>query len=352
MGLAELIAEKKRKAKESASRVPRKFMRKGEIEELENKGRRKSHEPEAKAPSAKASKSSRRESSGSAVGDEDDSEINLPLPEIVRRLRSRGEPIKLFGESLQETFSRLRKVELEAPLDVDAARQKNDFMAAMNQVEEDNDQHRIGEDGQSAAKKLKQKSKYTYNEIVALIKSDLGKGDSDRDQKVLRHYWKCLLVLREQDLEYRSVEEKESPDGKRATATFKQTVDMIKPLLQHFKKRDTNQDMVPMLVEIVVFMSEREYAKAADAYLRLAIGKAAWPIGVTNVGIHSRTGREKIFAQHIAHVLNDENSRKYIQAMKRMMSYAQIKFPTDPSKSLEYKAMVGTSLYPMGAGTL
>jgi len=107
-----------------------------------------------------------------------------------RRLRSRGEPIKLFGESLQETFSRLRKVELEAPLDVDAARQKNDFMAAMNQVEEDNDQHRIGEDGQSAAKKLKQKSKYTYNEIVALIKSDLGKGDSDRDQKVLRHYWK------------------------------------------------------------------------------------------------------------------------------------------------------------------
>jgi len=28
---------------------------------------------------------------------------------------------------------------------------------------------------------------------------------------------RCLLVLREQDLEYRSVEEKESPDGKRAT---------------------------------------------------------------------------------------------------------------------------------------
>ena len=31
------------------------------------------------------------------------------------------------------------------------------------------------------------------------------------------------------------------------------------------------------------------------------------------VGIHARTGREKIFSQHIAHVLNDEIQRKYIQ---------------------------------------
>ena len=31
------------------------------------------------------------------------------------------------------------------------------------------------------------------------------------------------------------------------------------------------------------------------------------------VGIHARTGREKIFSQQIAHVLNDETQRKYIQ---------------------------------------
>ena len=31
------------------------------------------------------------------------------------------------------------------------------------------------------------------------------------------------------------------------------------------------------------------------------------------VGIHARTGREKIFSQSIAHVLNDETQRKYIQ---------------------------------------
>ena len=50
-----------------------------------------------------------------------------------------------------------------------------------------------------------------------------------------------------------------------------------------------------------------------DAYLEMAIGNAAWPIGVTMVGIHARTGREKISARNVAHVLNDETQRKYIQ---------------------------------------
>ncbi len=53
--------------------------------------------------------------------------------------------------------------------------------------------------------------------------------------------------------------------------------------------------------------------QANDAYLSMAIGNAPWPIGVTMVGIHARSGREKIFSQQIAHVLNDETQRKYIQ---------------------------------------
>lgn len=55
--------------------------------------------------------------------------------------------------------------------------------------------------------------------------------------------------------------------------------------------------------------------QANDAYLQMAIGNAPWPIGVTMVGIHARTGREKIFSKHVAHVLNDETQRKYIQVM-------------------------------------
>ena len=55
--------------------------------------------------------------------------------------------------------------------------------------------------------------------------------------------------------------------------------------------------------------------QANDAYLEMAIGNAPWPIGVTMVGIHARTGREKIFDRNVAHVLNDETQRKYIQVI-------------------------------------
>ena len=43
-----------------------------------------------------------------------------------------------------------------------------------------------------------------------------------------------------------------------------------------------------------MYMQEREYLKANDSYLRLSIGNAPWPIGVTMVGIHERSAREKI----------------------------------------------------------
>jgi hypothetical protein len=56
--------------------------------------------------------------------------------------------------------------------------------------------------------------------------------------------------------------------------------------------------------------------------------------GVTMVGIHERSSREKIFSNQIAHVLNDETQRKYIQALKRIMSFVQRAYPTDPSKTV------------------
>ena len=76
--------------------------------------------------------------------------------------------------------------------------------------------------------------------------------------------------------------------------------------------------------------------QANDSYLQMAIGNAPWPIGVTMVGIHARTGREKIFSKNVAHVLNDETQRKYIQALKRLMTRCQQFFPTNPSRCVEY----------------
>jgi hypothetical protein len=74
------------------------------------------------------------------------------------------------------------------------------------------------------------------------------------------------------------------------------------------------------MAEIVHHMQKRQYQRANDSYLRLSIGNAPWPIGVTMVGIHERSAREKISTDQVAHVLNDEVSRKYIQSLKRYVS--------------------------------
>ena len=76
----------------------------------------------------------------------------------------------------------------------------------------------------------------------------------------------------------------------------------------------------------------REYVKAHDQYMLMAIGNAPWPIGVTAVGIHDRTGRERIGSNKIAHIMDDEGTRKSLNAIKRILTYCQKVFPTDPSK--------------------
>lgn len=43
-------------------------------------------------------------------------------------------------------------------------------------------------------------------------------------------------------------------------------------------------DMLARIAEIVHYMQKRAYQRANDAYLRLSIGNAPWPIGVTMVG--------------------------------------------------------------------
>ena len=62
---------------------------------------------------------------------------------------------------------------------------------------------------------------------------------------------------------------------------------------------------------------------AGDKYLDTAIGRAAWPIGVTMVGIHARAGREKISDNKVAHVMNSEVQRKYLTSVKRLITWYQ-----------------------------
>ena len=69
---------------------------------------------------------------------------------------------------------------------------------------------------------------------------------------------------------------------------------------------------------------------ANDQYLLAAIGNSAWPIGLTMVGIHERSGREKIQTNKVEHVMNNELQRKYLTSVKRLITFAQSKRPDVP----------------------
>jgi hypothetical protein len=97
-----------------------------------------------------------------------------------------------------------------------------------------------------------------------------------------------------------------STQGKLAAATQVQSAQNLKPLFKNLRSRVNSfpawylhklncvlqslpPDMLLRIAEIVHYMQKRQYQRANDAYLRLSIGNAPWPIGVTMVGFVNRT---------------------------------------------------------------
>ncbi|CAH2245746.1 pre-mRNA-splicing factor 18 isoform X2 [Pelobates cultripes] len=264
--------------------------------------------------------------------------VTLSNQEVIRRLRDRGEPIRLFGETDYDSFHRLRKIEILAPEINQGLR--NDLKDAMDEI----DQQYLIELGQETREKdtqndLKVHEENTTIEDLVALGECLGKGDDIKDMGIINKVLRFLLGVWAKDLNSRDNSVKCSISGKVASATHKQTESYLKPLFRKLRKKTLPADIKESITDIIKFMLQREYVKANDAYLQMAIGNAPWPMGVTMVGIHARTGREKISSRHVAHVLNDETQRKYIQGLKRLMTVCQKHFLTDPSKCVEYNAL-------------
>ncbi|KAJ9529846.1 hypothetical protein QJQ45_022253 [Haematococcus lacustris] len=173
----------------------------------------------------------------------------------------------------------------------------------------------------------------------------------DRIAKSLRRWMKEW----EEDLDRRPESVKATASGYQASLTFAQTAKYLEPLFERLKHRALHEELRAGLWMMVTGMRDRNYLYANDLYLRLAIGNAPWPIGVTSVGIHERSAREKI--SHVmnqsgqAHIMNDEATRKYLQAMKRLISVVQRMYPTDPSRSADFETTTDLGRGVAGAGS-
>lgn len=153
----------------------------------------------------------------------------------------------------------------------------------------------------------------------------------------LASYFSLLLSEWARALSARATSVKESTQGRAAENAMLQSLANMRPLFKKFEAGDLPDSILSPIVEIVNAAQERRYVDANDGYLRLSIGKAAWPIGVTMVGIHERSAREKLHEGEgggKAHIMSDEVTRKFLQSIKRALTFAQTRWPPEDQGQL------------------
>ncbi|KAF2485607.1 pre-mRNA-splicing factor 18 [Neohortaea acidophila] len=154
-------------------------------------------------------------------------------------------------------------------------------------------------------------------------------------QRQIASYFDLLLSEWQLALARRAPEVKESFSGKKALQNHMTAISNLTPLFRKLESNTLPRTLLAPILEITHLAQSKRYVDANDAYLRLSIGKAAWPIGVTMVGIHERSAREKLHetekgkSDEKAHILADEVTRKMLQGIKRCLSFAQTRWPPD-----------------------
>ncbi|KAF3913224.1 hypothetical protein AA313_de0207580 [Arthrobotrys entomopaga] len=296
-------AQKKRKAEEeAAAERERQLEKRQRLREEKERQRLQKERDEEDEMQRKL-----REKSGISGDDndeegEDSSKDQQPVEQMdeetaVRKLRDLKEPVRLFGESHAQRLRRIHRLT-----------------------------HGISAPG--TPKRTSSPPPLSGGEL--LIDPKNVTSDPAYVRRQLLGWFQLVISEWKIALENRDEELKESYQGKQATTAMTQAIENLQPLFRHLKKGDLDEEVFGKVVELVVEAQGRRYVRANDVYLRLSIGNAAWPIGVTMVGIHERSAREKLHEKgKSAHIMSDEATRKYLQSIKRCLNFAQTRWPPE-----------------------
>lgn len=230
------------------------------------------------------------------------SEPDIPTPDLTSKLRALSEPALLFGETHAQRLRRYYKLVAVAPLQ--PAMTTGPIPTTLSLLPE------------------------SEMKVPPTIPKDPpGRSFLFRQ---LASYFTMVLTEWSRALAARAPAVQESHQGKQAASAYLQSRANMTPLFRKFESGQLEDGILTPMVEIVVAAQEKRYVDANDGYLRLSIGKAAWPIGVTMVGIHERSAREKLHeSDNAAHIMSDEVTRKFLQSIKRCLSFAQTRWPPE-----------------------
>ncbi|KAJ6787830.1 hypothetical protein PWT90_09553 [Aphanocladium album] len=305
--LAEQAAlEKEREAKAAAKRkleedtAAEREARDEKRRKLAEESRRRREEQEWEEEQARRRRLGLPEQERPSKDDEADGGVaaadDVPDEELFTKLRELGHPAMLFGETHVGRLRRYRKVSTvltDGPIPttlklVDEKDMKVDTVP-----------------------KEKEEREWLYRQLAS--------------------YFTMVLSTYQRTMEQ---ERRDTSASKIAYNAMLQTIENMKPLFRKFETGDLDDSLLEPIVEIVKALQERRYVDANNGYLRLSIGKAAWPIGVTMVGIHERSAREKLHDGEKGHVMGDEVTRKFLQSIKRCLTFAQVRWPPEDLRQL------------------
>lgn len=266
--------------------------------------------------------------------------VSLSPEEVTRRLRLLKEPKLLFGESEDMRCKRLAVAEKSVEM-VDEAtggQQANVHIALQRQEKKSAVLRRELDDEESEENP----------DLMASFKAAADAvGEANMTpEEIIDKRLRTWMAVWSEDLSKRSTEDKLSAAGKQADVRYKETKEYFRPLFHRLKNKTLDPELLAGFKLITDAMKDRNYLYAYKIYMGVAIGNSPWPIGVTHVGLHERANRERIsfkYAHGNAHIMNDEASRKFIQALKRLMTFCQRRYPTDPSRCVDFDG-VGNSI--------
>ncbi|EEP79057.1 conserved hypothetical protein [Uncinocarpus reesii 1704] len=295
-------AERNRVREEKRRRLAEESRRRREAEEEAKEAERRKRLGLSATPAAEKTESEKE--STPLEGEE-----GLSQEELVEKLRNMGEPSRLFGESDKGRLKRYRRLVQRS---ITPRKQLSDgpIPTTLELLPE-------------AEMKVPEKvpaneegKKYLFRQLASYF------------TMVLKE-WEIALAKRDASV-------KNTFQGRQAYNAMVQSREYMKPLFKKFENADVEDSILGPIVEIVRNAQHRRYVDANDGYLRLSIGKAAWPIGVTMVGIHERSAREKLHegGQDKAHIMSDESTRKFLQSIKRCLTFAQVRWPPDDQLQL------------------
>jgi len=313
----------------------------------------------------------------------DEDEPPISVEEIVNRFREMGMPIILFGETDMQRYKRMRQLERE-----DHEGKKNPDLVALENLhanartaledevgdneeegaekkeKENSDSDASESDDEKKKKKKKDENEDSDKDSEATGETLEGQGgeageggEAPKEEKkkeediecpdvdvgimdkcdFIRSWVRKSLKAWEKELADLPDEEKKMAKTKVAVAAHRQVRRDVRPLQKRLRMYVLQDSLLEKIYPIVKNADDREYRSAAEAYLDLTIGKAAWPVGIGCGGsmlmedaieLNDKFNRMANVKDN-AVALNDEVTRKFVQALKRLMNCAQKYWPPD-----------------------